>query len=184
MISSSFWICYIRIRPRTMDDLLDSEDFAYARSEAVSDESRPGLCGVHHMNVFDALCAVHPGLHLPLPAGRRCAACRMPPGKPIFGTDDNVLSDRLHRFGQDGGSVFSHPDPARMKTRPHSVGVLIHRPSEGAHQRPVRTAERAVRGSGDPGDPLAWGRASVPKAQAAAQALRHSCRSRRSRWSR
>ena len=80
-------------------------------------------------------------------------------------------ADRLDCLGQDGGGLFSHPDPAGGGAAPQR-GSALHRAAQGPDQRPVRPSGRAVRRSGDPGHPLARRCAPVPQEKAHEKARR------------
>ena len=79
---------------------------------------------------------------------------------------------RLDRVGQDGGGLLPHPHP--VFGGPAELGGRhLHRPAEGAHQRPVCAAERPLRRGGHPRLALARRRGAVAQGQAAQKPLRH-----------
>ena len=93
-------------------------------------------------------------------------------GEAIFGTDDHVLPVRLHGLRQDRGGLLPHPDrvlgePARLRGRP------LHRPHQGADQRPVLSPHRPLRGGGDQRLALARGRLCLAQGTAREAAVRH-----------
>ena len=116
------------------------------------------------------ICPVYPGLYLSIRLAD--AAGRAERGRRGHLRDGRQRApDSLHRLRQDRGGVFPDPDPAGRKSFLQRRSTL-HRTIEGAHQRPVRQAERAVRGRGDPGYPLARGCPAVAEAEADEEARR------------
>ncbi len=90
----------------------------------------------------------------------------------IFNTDDNVLLTASTASGKTEAAFF--PILTLMdEDPPHSVGVLYIAPLKALINDQFGRLSRAVRGSRDPGDALAWGCVSRPEAKAAAQAFRH-----------